>query len=144
MRSSLDGLLVLVHLAQRLDDALLRGRGASVVRVELDEEALGLDGALVARLGEERVGQLGDDLARVHGAADRRQEVEGVLGPLALVLGEHLHQVLERLALELLEALAAPLGELMRARLRLGVTPEPRSSTSLKRRAARSESPSFQ
>ena len=112
-----DGVLVLVHLAQRVDDPLLPVGRCLVVGIELDQKALALDRPLITRLVVEGIGQPRDHLARIGRAADRRQELERILGTLALVLGEHHHQVVERFALELLEPLAAFLGELVGAQL---------------------------
>ena len=88
-----------------LDDLAGVVGGVAGVGIELDEQAIGLDGALVAGLVEDGVGQLLQDLARVLLAADLGEELEGVAGGLGVVFREELDQVVERLALQLLGAL---------------------------------------
>ena len=65
-----------------LDDLAGVVGGVRGVGIELDEQTIGLDGALVAGLVEDGVGQLLQDLARVLLAADLGQELEGVAGGL--------------------------------------------------------------
>ncbi len=75
-------------------------------RLELDEELVRLDAALVVRLVVVLLGEGADDLAAEALAADLREEVVEVLRGVLLVLREDLDDVLERLALELVELLA--------------------------------------
>ena len=100
-----DGGLDVAEQLVALDDlAGVVGRVGGV-GIELDEQAVGLDGALVAGLVEDGVGQLLQDLARVLLAADLGQELEGVAGGLGIVFCEQLDEVVERLSLKLLGAL---------------------------------------
>ncbi len=105
-----DGALGVAHQLIAFDDlAGVVGRVAGV-RVQLDQQPVGFDGALVAGLVEDGVGQLLQHLARVLLAADLGQELERVAGGLGVVLGEELDQVLQRLALKLLGALLLGVG----------------------------------
>ena len=72
-------------------------------RLELEEELVGLDAALVVRLVVVLLRQRADDLAAEALAADLREKAVEVLRGVLLVLREHLDEVLERLALELVE-----------------------------------------
>ena len=101
----LDGGLDVAEELIPLDDLAGVVGGVAGVGIQLDEQAIGLDGALVAGLVEDGVGQLLQDLARVLLAADLGQELEGVAGGLGVVLREQLDEVVERLALKLLGAL---------------------------------------
>ncbi len=80
--------------------------GVAARGLELEEELVGLDAALVVRLVVELLGQGAHDLAAETLAADLREEVVEVLRRVLLVLGEDLDDVLQGLALQLVELLA--------------------------------------
>ena len=119
-----------------LDDPLLERRRLGVLSVERDQQPVGLASPLVAGLVEHRVGETAQHLLRVALAADLGQEAEGVVRGLAVVFGEQLDQVVQRLILQLCRPL------LLLGALFLGLLT--RSSTCLKRVAASSVCPSFQ
>ncbi len=98
----LDGAFHVAHQLERFDDPRVIIGRLTVLGIQVDEQAIGLDRSVVARLIEHRVGELPQDLARVLFAADRGQKLESVVRALGVVLGEQLDQVVERLPLQLL------------------------------------------
>ncbi len=94
--------------------------GVAARGLELDEELVGLDAALVVRLVVVLLGEGADDLAAEALAADLRQEVVEVLRGVLLVFGEDLDDVAKGLALQLVELLA------LRGVGALGATPRVR------------------
>ncbi len=80
--------------------------GVAARGLELEEELVGFDAALVVRLVVVLLGERADDLAAEALAADLRQEGVEVLRGVLLVFGEHLDDVAKGLALQLVELLA--------------------------------------
>ena len=101
-----------LELRPVLDGRVPLGDGEAIVgrlgadRVELQQELVGLDAALVVRLLVERRGQRLDDASGELVAARLDEETVHVVGAVLLVLGEDLDQVLQRLGLQLVELLA--------------------------------------
>ena len=97
--------------------------GRGIGRLQLEQEPVRLDTALVVRLVVEGTRQRVDDLASELRAARLDEELVHVLGGVLLVLDEHRDEVLERLALQLVDlrfSLVAGLGPLLGRRLEDG------------------------
>ena len=82
------------------------GAGVGARGLELEEQLVGLDPAVVVGLIVELHGEGAHDLAGEAVAADLGEEAVDVLRGVLLVLGEDLDEILERLRLELVELLA--------------------------------------
>ena len=89
-------------------------------RLELEEQLVRLDPAVVVRLIVELHRERAHDLPREAIAADLHEELVHVVRGVLLVLGEDLDEVAEGLALELVELLALGDVALLRARTSLG------------------------